>query len=453
VELKTRPNEGMLLSLRNAALAFLTVGVPVGLVTGVLLVFLPGASDHSAALAFRGTTAQMKVANERAAHWVENVPTPGSAGDSVRRALIGSESLPATEDTARFARVRAYAVGLAVRDLLRSVEKNPGLHSDPAQLSAEKAAVLRQLQAAGVFGDTSSVIARGESQTTRVPFNVAVIFGLTLGTAAGGIGFLLLGGMGVFRHYVLRLVIAVRRLAPLDYARFLDVAATQLGFLQKVGGGYVFMHRYLLEHFANMSVEAGVLEAENIKDADGLWLKAPIIAASSLKNIGEMDLAIRTADQSSLTRLEIAGAIWVQQPARFRISEYGDGSSEIICESPWCRGRRGFVPNDRMRIVRWMFRPNPVAPDEECAAANRPRDDVRCPHCAWHPWPVHRWSCRKCAMEWDTFTTGAVCPRCATADPTTQCQSCKQNSPIADWYVNGAVARTLTPADFTDSVA
>jgi hypothetical protein len=40
------------------------------------------------------------------------------------------------------------------------------------------------------------------------------------------------------------------RLRPPDYPRFLDYAANELGFLQKVGGGYTFMHRYLQEYFA-----------------------------------------------------------------------------------------------------------------------------------------------------------------------------------------------------------
>ena len=34
-----------------------------------------------------------------------------------------------------------------------------------------------------------------------------------------------------------------------NHARFLDYAAERI-FLQKVGGGYIFVHRTLLEHFA-----------------------------------------------------------------------------------------------------------------------------------------------------------------------------------------------------------
>ncbi len=40
---------------------------------------------------------------------------------------------------------------------------------------------------------------------------------------------------------------------PWHYSQFLDYAAERL-FLRKVGGGYIFMHRMLLEHFAQMKL-------------------------------------------------------------------------------------------------------------------------------------------------------------------------------------------------------
>jgi hypothetical protein len=41
---------------------------------------------------------------------------------------------------------------------------------------------------------------------------------------------------------------------PWNYARFLDYAVDRI-FLQKVGGGYIFIHRLLMEHFAAMQFE------------------------------------------------------------------------------------------------------------------------------------------------------------------------------------------------------
>lgn len=76
----------------------------------------------------------------------------------------------------------------------------------------------------------------------------SITFGLLAAIALGG----WFGGIDVVEHAVLRLLLARKGYAPLNYARFLDYAAAELNFLQKVGGGYMFIHRYLLEYFAGM---------------------------------------------------------------------------------------------------------------------------------------------------------------------------------------------------------
>jgi len=60
------------------------------------------------------------------------------------------------------------------------------------------------------------------------------------------------GGLFAIRHYVLRLALGVHRLAPLDQVRFLDYAVERL-FLRKVGGGYIFIHRVVMEYFASLA--------------------------------------------------------------------------------------------------------------------------------------------------------------------------------------------------------
>lgn len=59
------------------------------------------------------------------------------------------------------------------------------------------------------------------------------------------------GGLDVIQHFTLRLILLIRGNTPRNYARFLDYAVERV-FLQKVGGGYRFIHRLLLEHFADM---------------------------------------------------------------------------------------------------------------------------------------------------------------------------------------------------------
>jgi eukaryotic-like serine/threonine-protein kinase len=59
------------------------------------------------------------------------------------------------------------------------------------------------------------------------------------------------GGFDAIQHYVLRLILILQGHTPRNYAHFLDYTVERI-FLQKVGGGYRFIHRLLLEHFAEM---------------------------------------------------------------------------------------------------------------------------------------------------------------------------------------------------------
>jgi hypothetical protein len=58
------------------------------------------------------------------------------------------------------------------------------------------------------------------------------------------------------RHFILRTLLMRNRLAPFDYEKFLDYAASLI-FLRKVGGGYEFIHGMILDYFAS-------LEADNV---------------------------------------------------------------------------------------------------------------------------------------------------------------------------------------------
>jgi hypothetical protein len=57
------------------------------------------------------------------------------------------------------------------------------------------------------------------------------------------------GGLAAWRHGILRLLLRRAGVAPRHYVRFLDEAASCI-LLQKVGGGYSFVHRLLLDYFA-----------------------------------------------------------------------------------------------------------------------------------------------------------------------------------------------------------
>ena len=79
-----------------------------------------------------------------------------------------------------------------------------------------------------------------------------IVNGLIFGVAAA-----LMGGQGAgiicIKHFTLRCLLWWSGYIPWSYARFLDYASDRV-FLQKVGGGYVFVHRLLCDHFARMKL-------------------------------------------------------------------------------------------------------------------------------------------------------------------------------------------------------
>jgi eukaryotic-like serine/threonine-protein kinase len=81
--------------------------------------------------------------------------------------------------------------------------------------------------------------------------NMGVIPGVSIGIAIGLTVALFYGGLTFIQHFTIRLILYSRGYMPWRYAHFLDYAAEHI-FLRKVGGGYIFVHRALLEHFATM---------------------------------------------------------------------------------------------------------------------------------------------------------------------------------------------------------
>lgn len=67
--------------------------------------------------------------------------------------------------------------------------------------------------------------------------------------------------------------------------------------------------------------------------------------------------------------------------------------------------------------------------------ANQPRHtDFACPGCGAAPIMGPFWRCHRCREQFDTFEQGAVCPRCDTVFPTTQCLDCLRAYPFAEWH-------------------
>ena len=97
---------------------------------------------------------------------------------------------------------------------------------------------------------------------SRLPSTLRSVLGNGLGNGLlVGLTFGLLGGLGsgllaTLQHYTLRFWLwqAGWTPAPWRYVAFLDDATARI-LLQRIGGGYSFIHRLLLEYFANLDTQ------------------------------------------------------------------------------------------------------------------------------------------------------------------------------------------------------
>ena len=99
----------------------------------------------------------------------------------------------------------------------------------------------------GLFAGLITELFHGSSAV----LNVGLRAGLITGLSAGLLAFLLKGGLACERHYILRFLLWRSGAIPWNYPRFLDNAYEQI-LLRKVGGGYIYLHRLLLDYFADL---------------------------------------------------------------------------------------------------------------------------------------------------------------------------------------------------------
>lgn len=103
----------------------------------------------------------------------------------------------------------------------------------------------------------------------RDPFALFIndmALGLLPGLAVGLVLGLRNGGAACIQHGILRFLLWRTKCLPWNYPRFLDYAAERI-LLRKVGGGYIFTHRLLLEYFASLP-ESPQMPSENALAVD-----------------------------------------------------------------------------------------------------------------------------------------------------------------------------------------
>jgi len=78
-----------------------------------------------------------------------------------------------------------------------------------------------------------------------------LLTGVIIGVSIGAFFGLLNGWIACIKHVLLCIFLWRARVLPWNCANFLDYAAERI-LLRKVGGGYIFVHRLLLEYFASL---------------------------------------------------------------------------------------------------------------------------------------------------------------------------------------------------------
>lgn len=102
-----------------------------------------------------------------------------------------------------------------------------------------------------------------ELGSTLLGYNpsIVLIAGPGIGLLAGLLAGLLNGWLACLRHSLVRLLLWRAGSIPWNYPRFLDFAAERI-LLSKVGGGYIFVHRLLLDYFASLNSTPTLDEAK-----------------------------------------------------------------------------------------------------------------------------------------------------------------------------------------------
>lgn len=146
-----------------------------------------------------------------------------------------------------------------------------------------------------------------------IPIITGGIFSGIVGLILG----MLKGGSACIQHFILRVILSAKGYSPWDYTSFLNYA-TERTFLQKVGGGYIFSHRLLQEHFAILGVENYL---QNVRidpsDAEGYLERARVRAS-----LGDSQGAIADYSQAIEINFHLAEAYAGRSLVRYQLGDY-----------------------------------------------------------------------------------------------------------------------------------
>ena len=121
------------------------------------------------------------------------------------------------------------------------------LETHVSSIQALRSALRNGLLAAGIFGLVYGGV-------------ISVFWGISLGIPRAvqfGIGAgLMYGGFNILKYVLLRILLIFTGQISSTYKHFLDFSV-EINLLRQVGGGYIFIHRLLLEHFVTTGKQSG----------------------------------------------------------------------------------------------------------------------------------------------------------------------------------------------------
>ena len=97
----------------------------------------------------------------------------------------------------------------------------------------------------------------------ELPTNVYIIYSVGGALGVAYLFWLIKGGFATVQHLVLRIYLCTTGYTPWRYPRFLDFAVDHI-LLCRTGGGYRFIHRQLMEHFAALYNEVTLPENDEV---------------------------------------------------------------------------------------------------------------------------------------------------------------------------------------------
>lgn len=130
-------------------------------------------------------------------------------------------------------------------------------------MSAAQQSVIRLTPNQGVWQSARNALLVSLIGGGQVGIALGILAGMTMNTALGlvlgicaGLGTsmfaaLFFGFETFFKHFLLRTMLIREGSIPRSYVPFLEYATERI-FLRKVGGGYIFVHRLLMDHFASL---------------------------------------------------------------------------------------------------------------------------------------------------------------------------------------------------------